>query len=94
MLFRSSVRASALPHCSLKVDPAESGRYAAVVDLIQQRVPEHDAILGSEQPAAKPANGTAAPANGAAAVTPQGGTLAERIRALQAHASRARQQEA
>jgi hypothetical protein len=41
----ASVRASVLPHCSLSVDPAESGRYAAVVDLIQQRVPEHDAIL-------------------------------------------------
>jgi hypothetical protein len=41
----ATLRASALPHCSLKVDPAESGRYAAVVDLIQQRVPEHDAIL-------------------------------------------------
>jgi hypothetical protein len=41
----ASLGASALPHCSLKVDPAESGRYAAVVDLIQQRVPEHDAIL-------------------------------------------------
>ncbi len=41
----ASLRASALPHCSLKVDPAESGRYAVVVDLIQQRVPEHDAIL-------------------------------------------------
>jgi hypothetical protein len=41
----ASVRASALPHCSLKVDAAESGRYVAVVDLIQQRVPEHDAIL-------------------------------------------------
>jgi hypothetical protein len=40
-----SLRASALPHCSLKVDPEESGRYAAVVDVIQQRVPEHDAIL-------------------------------------------------
>jgi hypothetical protein len=42
--------------------------------------------------AAKPVNGTAA--NGAAATTaaPEGGgTLAERIRALQSHASRARQ---
>jgi hypothetical protein len=42
---------------------------------------------------AKPANGTAA--NGAAnANLPEGGggTLAERIRALQSHASRARQQ--
>lgn len=44
--------------------------------------------------AAKPANGTAA--NGAAssgAVPEGGGTLAERIRALQSHASRARQQQ-
>jgi hypothetical protein len=42
--------------------------------------------------AAKPANGAAA--NGAAAggaVPEGGGTLAERIRALQSHASRARQ---
>ena len=52
-----------------------------------------DAILG-EQPAtpAKAANGAAATANGTTAATSQGGTLAERIRALQAHASRARQQ--
>jgi chromosome segregation ATPase len=53
-----------------------------------------EAILG-EQPTAqvKAANGAAVTANGtAAATTPQGGTLAERIRALQAHASRARQQ--
>lgn len=56
-----------------------------------------EALLAAEagQPpkqAARPANGTAA--NGAAAaVLPEGGgTLAERIRALQAHASRARQQ--
>ena len=42
--------------------------------------------------AAKPANGAAA--NGAAASVPEGGgTLAERIRALQSHASRARQQQ-
>ena len=42
------------------------------------------------EPAAKTANGTAA--NGAAANgVPEGGTLAERIRALQSHASRARQ---
>jgi hypothetical protein len=41
---------------------------------------------------ARPANGTAA--NGAAnnGMTEGGGTLAERIRALQSHASRARQQ--
>jgi chromosome segregation ATPase len=53
-----------------------------------------EAILG-EQPAApaKAANGTAVGANGTAATPSQeGGTLAERIRALQAHASRARQQ--
>ena len=49
-----------------------------------------DAILG-EQPA-KAANGAAVAANGTVATPPQGGTLAERIRALQAHASRARQQ--
>jgi chromosome segregation ATPase len=50
-----------------------------------------DAILG-EQTTAKVANGAAVAANGTAATPPQGGTLAERIRALQAHASRARQQ--
>jgi chromosome segregation ATPase len=50
-----------------------------------------DAILG-EQATAKVANGAAVAANGTAATPPQGGTLAERIRALQAHASRARQQ--
>jgi chromosome segregation ATPase len=56
-----------------------------------------EAMLAAEPAApktpAKPANGAAA--NGAAAVTspPEGGgTLAERIRALQSHASRARQQ--
>ena len=54
-----------------------------------------EAMLAAEPPkaAAKPANG--AVANGAAAATspPEGGgTLAERIRALQSHASRARQQ--
>jgi chromosome segregation ATPase len=50
-----------------------------------------EAMLASEpEAAAKPAK----PANGAAAAAPQegGGTLAERIRALQSHASRARQQ--
>ncbi len=52
-----------------------------------------DAILG-EQPAtpARAANGAVVAANGTAATPSQGGTLAERIRALQAHASRARQQ--
>jgi chromosome segregation ATPase len=45
-----------------------------------------DAILDEQQ--ASPAKA----ANGTAATPPQGGTLAERIRALQAHASRARQQ--
>ncbi|WP_456623860.1 hypothetical protein [Bradyrhizobium sp. P5_C12] len=56
-----------------------------------------EALLAAEagqppKPVPRPANGTAA--NGAAAATlPEGGgTLAERIRALQAHASRARQQ--
>ncbi|WP_298881293.1 hypothetical protein [uncultured Bradyrhizobium sp.] len=55
-----------------------------------------EALLAAEagqppKPAPRPANGTAT--NGAAAVLPEGGgTLAERIRALQAHASRARQQ--
>jgi hypothetical protein len=51
-----------------------------------------EAMLASEP--AKPAKATngAAVASGAASGPPQGGTLAERIRALQAHASRARQQ--
>jgi chromosome segregation ATPase len=48
-----------------------------------------EAMLAAEQP--KAANGVATPL-GTAANAPQGGTLAERIRALQAHASRARQQ--
>jgi hypothetical protein len=56
-----------------------------------------EALLATEagtqsKPAARPANGAAT--NGVAAAGPPegGGTLAERIRALQAHASRARQQ--
>lgn len=55
-----------------------------------------EALLAAEagqppKPTARPANGVAT--NGAAAALPEGGgTLAERIRALQAHASRARQQ--
>jgi chromosome segregation ATPase len=56
-----------------------------------------EALLAAEagqppKPAARPANGVAT--NGAAAspLPEGGGTLAERIRALQAHASRARQQ--
>jgi chromosome segregation ATPase len=52
-----------------------------------------EAMLAAEQP--KTANGTAngtAAALGTGGTAPQGGTLAERIRALQAHASRARQQ--
>lgn len=53
-----------------------------------------EALLAAEagQPAPRPANGVAT--NGAAAspLPEGGGTLAERIRALQAHASRARQQ--
>jgi chromosome segregation ATPase len=54
-----------------------------------------EAILASEAAGpAKSANGAAGPAiaTSAAAAQPQGGTLAERIRALQSHASRARQQ--
>ncbi|MGJ4951886.1 hypothetical protein [Bradyrhizobium sp. HKCCYLS20291] len=50
-----------------------------------------EAMLAAE-PAAKPANANGAPATPAAAAgAPQGGTLADRIRALQSHASRARQ---
>jgi chromosome segregation ATPase len=73
---------------------------AEVAKLAMQLEGPHsaiDAILGSEpaplRPPAKAANGTA-PGNGVTpADEPQaGGTLAERIRALQAHASRARQQ--
>ena len=44
------------------------------------------------KPAARTANGAAANGVAAAGAQPPGGTLAERIRALQAHASRARQQ--
>jgi chromosome segregation ATPase len=55
-----------------------------------------EAMLASEAPLAKPtrpaANGAAADDAGPASGIPQGGTLAERIRALQSHASRARQQ--
>src|SRR5205823_6572376 len=66
---------------------------AEVAKLAMQLEGPHsaiEAILDSEQAAAKPAPKTA---NGAAAAggQPPGGTLAERIRALQAHASRARQ---
>jgi chromosome segregation ATPase len=53
-----------------------------------------EAMLASELPTARqarPANGAAANDAGSASV-PQGGTLAERIRALQSHASRAHQQ--
>jgi chromosome segregation ATPase len=46
-----------------------------------------ETILAEPTTTAKPANGTT-PAHGGA---PEGGTLAERIRALQSHASRARQ---
>src|SRR6185437_4712316 len=46
--------------------------------------------LKSEKAALEAINGAAGA--GSAATAPQGGTLAERIRALQAHASRARQQ--
>jgi chromosome segregation ATPase len=69
---------------------------AEVAKLAMQLEGPHsaiDAILaeqGAAKPAAKAANGTAA--NVAPGATPgPGGTLAERIRALQAHASRARQ---
>ena len=48
-----------------------------------------EAMLASEP--ARPVNG-AAVTKSAETSAPQGGTLAERIRALQAHASRARQQ--
>jgi len=73
---------------------------AEVAKLAMQLEGPHsaiDAILGSEQPVAKPvakaANGAATGNGVASAGEPQaGGTLAERIRALQAHASRARQQ--
>jgi chromosome segregation ATPase len=56
-----------------------------------------EAMLASEDAPVRPvrpANGAAAHDQGAAGGIPQGGTLAERIRALQSHASRARQQEA
>ena len=53
-----------------------------------------EAMLASEPPApARATNGTGV-THGTASAPPQGGTLAERIRALQSHASRARQQEA
>jgi hypothetical protein len=43
---------------------------------------------------ARPANGVPANGSGAGGAAPEGGgTLAERIRALQSHASRARQQQ-
>src|SRR5215472_16171211 len=51
-----------------------------------------EAMLAAEQTPAKATNGAAIAGTGAASA-PQGGTLAERIRALQAHASRARLQE-
>ena len=52
-----------------------------------------EAMLDPEPAKGKAANGAGA-ANAAAGSPPPGGTLAERIRALQSHASRARQQEA
>ena len=69
---------------------------AEVAKLAMQLEGPHsaiDAILSAEPAAARAGNG-AANANGATATSaaPPGGTLAERIRALQAHASRARQQ--
>ncbi|MDU1669533.1 MAG: hypothetical protein E6833_25415, partial [Bradyrhizobium sp.] len=48
-----------------------------------------EAMLAAEPVSAKPANANGAPAPAAAGA--QGGTLADRIRALQSHASRARQ---
>lgn len=56
-----------------------------------------EALLAAEagqpaKPAPRPANGVATNGAAAAALPEGGGTLAERIRALQAHASRARQQ--
>jgi hypothetical protein len=55
-----------------------------------------EALLAGDPATAKPvkaANGATTPANDAgSAGAPAGGTLAERIRALQSHASRARQQ--
>src|ERR1700760_4275849 len=51
-----------------------------------------EAMLAADPVAAKPANGVAGTNGAASSGIPQGGTLAERIRALQAHASRARQQ--
>jgi len=73
---------------------------AEVAKLAMQLEGPHsaiDAILGSEPSAARPpakaANGAAGGNGVASADEPQGGgTLAERIRALQAHASRAHQQ--
>jgi chromosome segregation ATPase len=73
---------------------------AEVAKLAMQLEGPHsaiEAILGSEPEAAKPAakatNGTAAIGTATAPQPQTGtGTLAERIRALQAHASRARQQ--
>ena len=61
------------------------------VSLIKQRLRRRPAEAGQPpKPAPRPAN------DAATNVTPSlpegGGTLAERIRALQAHASRARQQ--
>jgi chromosome segregation ATPase len=51
-----------------------------------------EAMLAAEPVPAKPANGAALANGSGPAGAAQGGTLAERIRALQAHASRARQQ--
>ena len=41
----TSVRASSLPHSSLRIDPDEGRRYAALVDLIRQRVPADGSIF-------------------------------------------------
>jgi hypothetical protein len=40
-----SAASSSLRHCSLKVDPDEASRYAALVDLIRQKVPSNESIF-------------------------------------------------
>ncbi len=40
-----SAASSSLPHCSLKVDADEASRYAALVDLIMQKVPSNESIF-------------------------------------------------
>jgi hypothetical protein len=50
-----------------------------------------EAMLATEPAPARPANANGTVPNGAGPAGVQGGTLADRIRALQTHASRARQ---